>query len=171
MNQYVKKKFTNKYNGTIGADFLTKEVTIDDKVVTLQIWDTAGQERQSLGVTFHFEADCCVLVYDMAQPKSFESLDSCRDDFLVQASPNDPDAFPLVMFGNMSASDKHKVPLTKAGKRCSSHKMRTIRITESAPPGTRGVGQGLEGCHDQGPFCISNPRNLPMHSTWKPSKM
>ena len=29
--------FTNKNKATIGADFLTKEVTIDDKVVTLQI--------------------------------------------------------------------------------------------------------------------------------------
>ena len=38
---------------TIGADFLTKEVTVDDRLVTMQIWDTAGQERfQSLGVAF-----------------------------------------------------------------------------------------------------------------------
>lgn len=28
---------------TIGADFLTKDITVDDRVITLQIWDTAGQ--------------------------------------------------------------------------------------------------------------------------------
>lgn len=38
----------------LGADFLTKEVMVDDKLVTMQIWDTAGQERfQSLGVAFY----------------------------------------------------------------------------------------------------------------------
>lgn len=31
MNQYVNRKFSNQYKATIGADFLTKEVTIDDR--------------------------------------------------------------------------------------------------------------------------------------------
>jgi len=54
MNQYVNKKFSNQYKATIGADFLTKEVMVDDRLVTMQIWDTAGQERfQSLGVAFY----------------------------------------------------------------------------------------------------------------------
>lgn len=62
MNQYVNKKFSNQYKATIGADFLTKEVIVDDRIVTMQIWDTAGQERfQSLGVAFYRGADCCVL--------------------------------------------------------------------------------------------------------------
>jgi Ras-related protein Rab-7A len=37
MNQYVNKRFSNQYKATIGADFLTKEVMIDDKLVTLQV--------------------------------------------------------------------------------------------------------------------------------------
>jgi Ras-related protein Rab-7A len=37
MNQYVNKKFSSQYKATIGADFLTKEVMIDDKLVTLQV--------------------------------------------------------------------------------------------------------------------------------------
>lgn len=62
MNQYVNRKFSNQYKATIGADFLTKELTVDDRTVTMQIWDTAGQERfQSLGVAFYRGADCCVL--------------------------------------------------------------------------------------------------------------
>jgi Ras-related protein Rab-7A len=40
MNQYVSNKFTNQYKATIGADFLTKEVTVEDRQVTMQIWDT-----------------------------------------------------------------------------------------------------------------------------------
>lgn len=37
MNQYVNKKFSNQYKATIGADFLTKEVTVDDRLVTMQV--------------------------------------------------------------------------------------------------------------------------------------
>ncbi|KJE92867.1 ras family protein, variant [Capsaspora owczarzaki ATCC 30864] len=101
MNQYVNKKFSNQYKATIGADFLTKEVMVDDKLVTMQIWDTAGQERfQSLGVAFYRGADCCVLCFDVTTPKTFETLDSWRDEFLIQASPRDPENFPFVVLGN-----------------------------------------------------------------------
>ncbi|RLN95931.1 hypothetical protein BBJ28_00014041 [Nothophytophthora sp. Chile5] len=101
MNQYVNQKFSNQYKATIGADFLTKEIMLDDKLVTMQIWDTAGQERfQSLGVAFYRGADACVLVYDITNPKSFEKLDTWRDEFLAQAGPRDPDAFPFIVLGN-----------------------------------------------------------------------
>ena len=63
----------------------------------MQLWDTAGQERfQSLGVAFYRGADCCVLVFDVNNSKSFDALDSWRDEFLIQASPRDPDNFPFV---------------------------------------------------------------------------
>merc|ERR1712070_1370522 len=101
MNQYVNKKFSTQYKATIGADFLTKEVMVDDRLVTMQIWDTAGQERfQSLGVAFYRGADSCVLVYDVTNPKTFENLDNWRDEFLIQASPKNPDNFPFVVLGN-----------------------------------------------------------------------
>ena len=62
----------------------------------MQIWDTAGQERfQSLGVAFYRGADCCVLCFDVTNNKSFDTLESWRDEFLIQASPMDPDAFPF----------------------------------------------------------------------------
>ena len=77
------------------------QVMVDDRLVTMQIWDTAGQERfQSLGVAFYRGADCCVLVYDVTAPSTFKSLDSWRDEFLIQASPRDPDRFPFVVLGN-----------------------------------------------------------------------
>ena len=37
MNQYVTKKFSSQYKATIGADFLTKEVVVDDRLVTMQV--------------------------------------------------------------------------------------------------------------------------------------
>lgn len=37
MNQYVNKKFSAQYKATIGADFLTKEVQVEDRMVTMQV--------------------------------------------------------------------------------------------------------------------------------------
>ncbi|KAI9678563.1 MAG: Rab GTPase ypt7 [Caeruleum heppii] len=109
MNQYVNKKFSASYKATIGADFLTKEVLVDDRIVTMQLWDTAGQERfQSLGVAFYRGADCCVLVYDVNNSKSFDTLDSWRDEFLIQASPKDPESFPFVVLGNKVDVEENK---------------------------------------------------------------
>lgn len=47
-------------------------------------------------MAFYRGADCCVLVYDVNNSKSFDTLDSWRDEFLIQASPRDPDSFPFV---------------------------------------------------------------------------
>lgn len=121
MNQYVNKKFSNQYKATIGADFLTKEVMVDDRFVTMQIWDTAGQERfQSLGVAFYRGADCCVLVFDVTSPNSFKSLDSWRDEFLIQASPRDPEHFPFVVLGNKIDLDNRMVSTKRAQNWCES---------------------------------------------------
>lgn len=121
--QQVNKKFSASYKATIGADFLTKEVLVDDRLVTMQLWDTAGQERfQSLGVAFYRGADCCVLVYDVNNSKSFDTLDSWRDEFLIQASPMDPESFPFVVLGNKVDVDESKrmIPSKRASAFCQS---------------------------------------------------
>jgi Ras-related protein Rab-7A len=124
MNQFVNKKFSSQYKATIGADFLTKEVQVDDRAVTLQIWDTAGQERfQSLGVAFYRGADCAVLVYDVNSQKTFEDLETWRDEFLIQANPASPDNFPFVVLGNKVDADggKNRVVTEKKAKQwCGS---------------------------------------------------
>ncbi|MGH3054673.1 MAG: ADP-ribosylation factor-like protein, partial [Gaiellaceae bacterium] len=93
---------------TIGADFLSKEVTVKDpnngseRKATLQMWDTAGQERfQSLGVAFYRGADACLLVYDVTDPKSLEHLDSWRAEFIKQLGGGDEMAnFPFLVLAN-----------------------------------------------------------------------
>ena len=119
MNQYVNKQFSNHYKATIGADFLTKEVMVDDRLVTMQIWDTAGLERfQSLGVAFYRGADCCVLTFDVTAQLSFNSLDSWRDKFLIQASPRNPENFPLVVLGNKVDLETRAVSPKRAQQWC-----------------------------------------------------
>merc|ERR1712159_550723 len=121
MNMYVNRKFNNQYKATIGADFLTKEVMVthngDQRVVTMQIWDTAGQERfQSLGVAFYRGADACILVFDVTTKKSFDALDTWRDEFLVQASPTNPNEFPFVVLGNKIDLKEARVVTMKEAK-------------------------------------------------------
>ncbi|KAK4538728.1 hypothetical protein CDCA_CDCA20G4753 [Cyanidium caldarium] len=113
MERFVNRRFSLQYKATIGADFLTKDMEVEEggdneeeeqgvrRWVNLQIWDTAGQERyQSLGAAFYRGADACVLVFDLTEAKTLEDLDSWRDEFLLQAAPRDPATFPFVVLGN-----------------------------------------------------------------------
>ena len=101
LQQYLNGKVTGNAKPTIGADFSKKETLIDNQVVTLQIWDTAGQEKfQSLGYAFYRGADCCVLVYDITNRKTFENLTKWKQGFIDNASPDEPKTFPFVVLGN-----------------------------------------------------------------------
>lgn len=65
-------------------------------------------------MAFYRGADCCVLVFDVNNSKSFDALDSWRDEFLIQASPRDPDSFPFVVLGNkIDVEDSKRVISTK----------------------------------------------------------
>jgi GTPase SAR1 family protein len=39
--------FDNTYQATIGIDFLSKTMYLEDRTVRLQLWDTAGQVRSN----------------------------------------------------------------------------------------------------------------------------
>lgn len=135
MERYVEHRFSHQYKATIGADFFPKDVVIDDKPVNLQIWDTAGQERyQSLGSAFYRGADACVLVYDMTDARSFDALDSWRDEFLISAAPRDPDSFPFVVMGNkVDVIDRARaVPTKKAQEWCASKGNSPIPLFETS---------------------------------------
>jgi GTPase SAR1 family protein len=43
-------QFDNTYQATIGIDFLSKTMYVEDRTVRLQLWDTAGQVRVMCGV-------------------------------------------------------------------------------------------------------------------------
>eukprot|EP00761_Pharyngomonas_kirbyi_P014720 gb/GECH01014750.1/.p1 GENE.gb/GECH01014750.1/~~gb/GECH01014750.1/.p1 ORF type:complete len:206 (+),score=43.84 gb/GECH01014750.1/:1-618(+) len=121
MNRYIYNTHSNQYKATIGSDFKTKDVMVDDEMVTIQLWDTAGQERfQSLGVAFYRGADSCILMFDVGVEKTFRNLDSWREEFLVQASPRDPDDFPFVLIGNKIDRDARAVSQRKAHSWCQN---------------------------------------------------
>ncbi|PRT55042.1 putative Ras-related protein Rab7 [Wickerhamiella sorbophila] len=145
MQQYVNKKFSTQYKATIGADFLTKELTLDDRRVVMQIWDTAGQERfQSLGVAFYRGADCCVLMFDVNNAKSFEALDTWRDEFLIQANPTDLENFPFVVIGNkIDVDETRRAVSTQKAQRWCAQKGNLPYFETSAKEAT-GVNQAFD---------------------------
>lgn len=114
-------KFTESFKPTIGADFSNKEITVNGRIVTLQIWDTAGQERyQSLGTAFYRGADCCLLVYDISNPQSFENLANWKTSFLQKGMVIMPETFPFIVVGNKVdiADDNRQVSQVQLQRFC-----------------------------------------------------
>lgn len=56
--------FDNTYQATIGIDFLSKAMYLEDRTVRLQLWDTAGQVSKNPRLVARVQvADwCCVCV-------------------------------------------------------------------------------------------------------------
>jgi len=125
LHKFVSGQFVEQHKATIGADFSTKEINVDDKLVTLQMWDTAGQERfASLGHAFYRGADACILVYDITNEQSFKSIEQWRSNFLDNASPEDPKSFPFLLIANKSdLSDKRQVPPAEGQKLARQYEM------------------------------------------------
>jgi Ras-related protein Rab-7A len=172
MERYVASKFSSQYKATIGADFSTKDVSLGDELVSLQIWDTAGQERyQSLGTAFYRGADACVLVYDVSEATSFQKLEQWRNAFLQAADISSPLEFPFIVLGNKADLDAAKQvvqPAAVTAWAASKGNIPTFQVRFGGGEGVRAAGgsRGREppSCHAVGP-CTQQPTlSLPSHA-------
>ncbi|KAJ1489186.1 ras family-domain-containing protein, partial [Baffinella frigidus] len=74
ITRFMYDKFDSTYQATIGIDFLSKTMYLDDRVVRLQLWDTAGQERfRSLIPSYIRDSSVAVIVFDVTSRESFEN--------------------------------------------------------------------------------------------------
>lgn len=72
ITRFMYDKFDNTYQATIGIDFLSKTMYLEDRTVRLQLWDTAGQERfRSLIPSYIRDSSVAVVVYDVSNRSSF----------------------------------------------------------------------------------------------------
>eukprot|EP00191_Tetraselmis_sp_GSL018_P003935 CAMPEP_0177603832 /NCGR_PEP_ID=MMETSP0419_2-20121207/15752_1 /TAXON_ID=582737 /ORGANISM="Tetraselmis sp., Strain GSL018" /LENGTH=221 /DNA_ID=CAMNT_0019097689 /DNA_START=262 /DNA_END=924 /DNA_ORIENTATION=+ len=72
ITRFMYDKFDNTYQATIGIDFLSKTMYLEDRTVRLQLWDTAGQERfRSLIPSYIRDSSVAVIVYDVSNRTSF----------------------------------------------------------------------------------------------------
>ncbi|KDO16170.1 hypothetical protein SPRG_18294, partial [Saprolegnia parasitica CBS 223.65] len=77
--------YSDRPAATLEAEFGTMYVSDPDlsskKMIKAQIWDTAGQERYRAMTRSHYRrADGALLVYDVADPESFQKLDGWLRD-------------------------------------------------------------------------------------------
>ncbi|TSQ81019.1 Ras-related protein Rab-6A [Bagarius yarrelli] len=75
ITRFMYDSFDNTYQATIGIDFLSKTMYLEDRTIRLQLWDTAGQERfRSLIPSYIRDSAAAVVVYDIARQERFRSL-------------------------------------------------------------------------------------------------
>ena len=72
ITRFMYDSFDTAYQATIGIDFLSKTMYLEDRTVRLQLWDTAGQERfRSLIPSYIRDSSVAVVVYDITDRASF----------------------------------------------------------------------------------------------------
>lgn len=75
--RFTEDNFDPEQTLTIGVDFKTKRITVDDSTIKLAIWDTAGQERfRTLTPSYYRDAQGAILVYDVSSAASFSKLEN-----------------------------------------------------------------------------------------------
>ncbi|XP_040298229.1 ras-related protein Rab-41 isoform X3 [Bufo bufo] len=82
ITRFMYDSFDNTYQATIGIDFLSKTMYLEDRTqVRLQLWDTAGQERfRSLIPSYIRDSTIAVVVYDITNLNSFQQTSKWIDD-------------------------------------------------------------------------------------------
>jgi Ras-related protein Rab-7A len=75
-----------------------------------------------MGPAFYRNAECCALVFDLTDPKSFETIENWRSEFLRHLNPTDPDSFPFVLIGNKCDKEsERKVLESRIRQYCASN--------------------------------------------------
>jgi len=81
ITRFMYDNFDRHYQATIGIDFLSKTMYLEDRTVRLQLWDTAGQERfRSLIPSYIRDSSVAVVVYDVTNRASFLNTTKWVDD-------------------------------------------------------------------------------------------
>ncbi len=101
VNRFTKNEFNADSKATIGVEFATRTVRIEDKkLVKAQIWDTAGQERyRSLASSYYRGAVGALLCYDITDKSTFNNIpvwlkeveDNAEKDCLIMLVGNKMD--------------------------------------------------------------------------------
>ena len=76
INTSIGIDFLENNSATVTSSFISKQFKIGDKKYNLNIWDTAGQEKyRSITKLFFKGSEIVILVYDITNSKTFDSLD------------------------------------------------------------------------------------------------
>ncbi|CAD8064363.1 unnamed protein product [Paramecium primaurelia] len=78
LSQYVKGKFIQEYDPTIGLEFESKSIEFNDGIVVQnQLWDTSGSSQfMAIQKTFCQNAAAAIVFYKIDNQNSFKSLEN-----------------------------------------------------------------------------------------------
>ena len=103
--QYLKGKFDANSKATVGVEFGTKNIEINNKKIKIQIWDTAGQERyRSITSAYYRGAKGAFIVYDITRKETFDNIDK----WVADLKNNGDDNISIVLIGNKSDLDEKR---------------------------------------------------------------
>ena len=82
---------------TVGAAFLSKTITVDDKEYKLNVWDTAGQEQyRGMAPIYYRNSKIAIICFDITCSQSYDSVQYWID----QLNSNIDDNITIVICGN-----------------------------------------------------------------------
>jgi len=131
ITRFMYDSFDNTYQATIGIDFLSKTMYLEDRTVRLQLWDTAGQERfRSLIPSYIRDSTVAVVVYDITNANSFHQTSKWIDDVRTERGT---DVIIMLVGNKTDLSEKRQVS-TEEGER-KAKELNVMFIETSAKAG------------------------------------
>ena len=128
----VKNNFEEYYQATVGFEFLTFNMKVNDKVVKLQIWDTCGQEiYKSLISNFYRNSSLAVLVYAIDNKESFTHVENWLNDLKNQANPD----VRIFLVGNKSDLEEDRKVQREDGEKYKEDQHLDLFMETSAKTG------------------------------------
>jgi len=110
--RFADDSFSESYISTIGVDFRFRTVTIDQKVIKLQIWDTAGQERfRTITSAYYRGAHGIIIVYDTTSYDSFSNVQQWLEEINMQSSSS---TIKILIGNKCDLKDRREVPFEEA---------------------------------------------------------
>lgn len=151
ITRFMYDTFDHAYQATIGIDFLSKTMYLEDRTIRLQLWDTAGQERfRSLIPSYIRDSSVAVVVYDIANRNSFINCSKWIDDVRAERGGN----VIIVLVGNKTDLTERREVSTEEGEQ-KAKEFNTMFIETSAKAGYnvkplfRKIAQALPGIENQ----------------------
>ena len=120
-NNAVKNIFDDAYNATVGFEFFTFNVKINDKIIKLQIWDTCGQELyRSLITNFYRNSSLAIMVYAINSKESFEDIEMWLRELRTHSNPD----AKVFLIGNKIDLEPQRVIKKEQGEQfCKDNKL------------------------------------------------
>jgi Ras-related protein Rab-7A len=122
INQFVSGEFISESAPSpLPVTFHDTKLCVDGRIVYLQLWDLRVSNVDAPIEVYFGNAHCCILVYDVASPRSFDSMSGIYDHFSRRRDLSIGDGFPFLLLGNKSDLGKREVEPSAAEAFAQTH--------------------------------------------------